>query len=222
MLVVRSARACVQGCCVDSACACRHGYVGATCGFALRCALIPQGGDSFQLSDPEARSEPDCVTVDVVEQRGGARVVCACRQLGMVAVLKFQIQPASNLDLSEVEAAALLERLPVSWWLPLTLYVVCMLVAADTDSRDLYQSAERVPFWLCPRRFSFRTTLLFMVLTRSSVLRIFYVFPDHVVLTRTQLLQVPPHAAILPATSNLHPCCKASAVECSPYRCMYV
>jgi hypothetical protein len=173
---------CVAGCCSGGTCECRDGYVGALCQYSLRCALVPIGGSSFVLSDPDEPDEPECATLTAVGSADSARVVCACQQLGLVGVVRLRVQPASNLDLESHHVSdmwAVMAIRPAWWVAPLCLYVLAMLAAATADAGTLYKSAEATPFWLQPRRFSLKLTLLTMMLTRSSLLRIFHVHPDH-------------------------------------------
>ena len=83
-----SARTCQAGCCVNGACVCREGFVGARCEAQLRCGGATSPGDS--LWDFDA-----CETILLPE--GQSRAICSCTGLEFVSVLSHRLRPASAL-----------------------------------------------------------------------------------------------------------------------------
>ena len=100
-------------------------------------------------------------------------------------------------------------------WLACTLYVLAMALAAAADRRTLYTT--QLPGWLDPTTpFSLSRYLGYLVRTRSSVLRILCVVPDHTPFTRVQLVHllytnVATTAVIVMVTFGVEQCTEAAA-----------
>ena len=146
-----SARTCQAGCCVDGACVCREGFVGARCEAQLRCGGATSPGDS--LWDFDA-----CETISLPE--GQSRAICSCTGLEFVSVLSHRLRPASALldaldpEWSEWprELHGGLENMTLAGWLwvciPLVTYVLMMCGAWVLDQRECYSAV--VPHWALP------------------------------------------------------------------------
>ena len=146
-----SARTCQAGCCVDGACVCREGFVGARCEAQLRCGGATSPGDS--LWDFDA-----CETISLPE--GQSRAICSCTGLEFVSVLSHRLRPASALldaldpEWSEWprELHGGLQNMTLAGWLwvciPLVTYVLMMCGAWVLDQRECYSAV--VPHWALP------------------------------------------------------------------------
>ena len=103
---------CIAGCCVDGGCACRHGFVGERCQHELRCVMVDAGAAHFDAG--ESCTTSGLIAADDAHSAlgapfhsgsggggggagRGARLVCSCVRLGVVAVLRFQLTPATNI-----------------------------------------------------------------------------------------------------------------------------
>ena len=185
---------CVAGCCVQGACACRVGYVGARCDVELRCALVAPGHATFDLTS--------CGTHHVLRGPNETnRLRCTCNSVGVVAALRFHLTPPTNKgslgDLPRLLPLLLLP--PQCWLLPalLGLLFAVLLLAFWMDCTTLYISSDspRLLWCLRPRPSAplwaeLRWCALMICLTRSSVLRIVFVAPGFTVYTSQQLVIV--------------------------------
>ena len=174
---------CVAGCCEDSLCNCRGDeYRGALCDRELLCHVIGSVKAGNLAVDSVCHSE----------RRGGNLLVCACSQIGQVAVFAHRILPANNLRFTPgVDLLAAANERPFTVAL-LTLfalgYLCCALLSLRLDNRTLYLSEP--PPWMQPgpRGWTFGMTLLFNFRTLQSVLRLIYVAPAYTVHTRVELV----------------------------------
>ena len=183
-------KVCVAGCCIDGACTCRAGYVGRFCDQELRCSIVLSGQSSFDSGDV-------CVTHAHADAR---RVVCTCSRVGTLAVVRFRLTPATN----SLSAANLIGFVRTAdWSLRSNAYalsfaavslILCLLLLlallADSSIRFISHESSRLPGWLRPHAFSYRQELLMNILTRSSLLRLFWVYPSFTVYTHAQLVLV--------------------------------
>ncbi len=190
---------CVAGCCRSDGgtCGCRMGFVGARCDFELRCAIIPTGGQTFQGGfehgggGDDASAGASCSTLHQVDP---SRLRCSCRKLGLVAVLRYRMLPATNsLGLGWLHTLA--PRVLGRWGALLTIWLGLLGLALYADARLLYLdvASPRLPFWLRPLTDSekaFRIDLLATILTRSSLLRLVFVYRGFTVYSHAQLLHV--------------------------------
>ena len=182
-------RTCIAGCCVDNRCRCREGYVGDLCNLELRCAIIPPGADTFSGIGGDV-----CATR---EETLVGRVVCTCRQLGVVAVLRLQITPPSyaltpsNVRTLAPRSALFLAQRPAPLLIAAATLLLLLLAAlADARTRHLSTASPLLPQWLRPEGFSFRSELINTLLTRTTIMRIWWVYPSFTVYTHAQLLLV--------------------------------
>lgn len=152
----------------------------------LRCALIPFGSTTFDvgLGDEDAWCHTELA-------RDDGHLVCSCRQLGTVAALGLRVRPATNADLLHhgVDMTGLLSDWSMT---AVVFYLAALLVAIAFDERTLYVDVSHasLPDWLRPCPFTFRGEMLFYIYTRTTVLRIFNVYPGHTMYTRAQLVHV--------------------------------
>ena len=166
---------CVAGCCDDDGvCSCRDGYAGAKCDQELRCAVAVNVSSGFATGD--------CTTSE-----SGSSVKCSCGRLGSVAVLRFRLTPSVRFS-SEASFAAAASRWPVTTAVILLMLTLGLSTANAADSRTFY--SINVPRWAAPvHKWGIFDLLRFTLLTRTTVLRVFFVVPDHTLFTRMQ--QVP-------------------------------
>jgi hypothetical protein len=141
----------------------------------------------------------ECATEEIIESNasGGStrpRMLCSCKRLGLVAVLRFQLMPSTN-GLDALSGAGLPSYTlgHFLWALPVALLLLLFVtIAFALDRRALYTHTTHpaFPHWLKPRAFDLREEFLFNVRLRSSILRIFHVHAGHTPYTRVQLLHV--------------------------------
>ena len=189
----RDEQTCVAGCCRDGTCACRAGYLGSQCELHPRCVLSRAGTSVFD----DGRS---CVTLHSELHAG--HLICGCTELGVVAALYFRMTPPVNAIAPTIveHAPELLSLEPQRWLLPLLTvgFLTSVAVARWLDLRALYMSAEspQLPQWLRPLPTNasgldvFVSTLVVTLLTRSSILRIYHVYPGFTVFGHVQLVVV--------------------------------
>jgi hypothetical protein len=92
----RANHTCVAGCCIDSVCSCRLGFIGALCDQELRCALVPVGGSTF-----------DDGSVCATHANGMGEITCVCSEVGSMAVLNLPWTPVTNtLSFQQVSSRA--------------------------------------------------------------------------------------------------------------------
>ena len=197
-----SARTCQAGCCVDGACVCHEGYVGAQCDAQLRCGAAVSATDA-------AWDLGACQTVVLPDAR---RAVCSCSDLEFVAVLAHRLRPASALldaldggwphDLRDA-----LRGLSATGWLWLcalsATYVVLTCGAWVLDQRTCYTTA--VPRWAEPGSQGFplwRQTVYF-ARTQLQLLRPMHVVPGRTAYTRLQCVHSVAVAAALNCVGSL-------------------
>jgi hypothetical protein len=171
---------CVAGCCLGGECACRRGYLGARCEHELRCVLVRNGHDTFE--------EGACVTS--LDEIHAGRLLCGCRELGAVGALRFRLTPPTNAVHPSVwdVIGPLLALEPQSWLVPLfaSLLTLALALGCAADLRTVYLSAAspRLLPGLRPQLHATRgqeclRPLLTHLLTRTSLLRIWFVYPGH-------------------------------------------
>ena len=189
--------ACVAGCCTRGQCVCRAGFTGDRCDLELRCAVVPEGASRLAMSIAEGGSgsgsdETACMTdIDAI----GSRLSCTCvpMRVGMVAVVQFRITPANNLFTAHRGRLPLVRPSSLLIWAAaLAAYALVVAVAVRIDAGTQYLAAQHpgVPAWLRPRPFSLAAEVLFTLRLRTSIARIWYVYPGHTLYTRAQLLHV--------------------------------
>ena len=181
---------CIAGCCIDGACRCRLGYSGERCEHQVRCAIVPRGETLFDVGTY-------CVTEPLTA--AGEYVRCKCDRMGIIALGRFRIAPATNLIkldggiLTAVELVVgrgmALDGTPIS--VALSFYLLLLVVAVH-GSRTVYMHSSHpgFPSWLRPRAFAFSSEAQKNLCLRTSVLRAFFVYPAHTMYTRAQLLHV--------------------------------
>ena len=154
---------------------------------------MPEGSYRFRVGSGNAADDGACLSV---LNEDGSGLTCTCRQTGAIAVLRFRTTPATNL-LAFQRGVSLLEPdmgvAAWSGWFAIGLaYMGLMLVAAHLDAQTLYITTAHPshPLWLKPRPFSVVSELLVTARLRTSVARIFHVYPGHTLYTRAQLLHV--------------------------------
>ena len=193
--------ACVAGCCIDGQCVCRLGYAGERCDVELRCGIVPEGFTQFAVSRRPGGDDSDgdetCVTqiATQVESHFLPAVACTCVRTGAIAVLRFRIEPASNLF--AIQRGIALTRLPLTffvsaWVIAMGAYAATAIGAACLDRRTRYLATNHpsLPMWLRPQPFQLRRELLQTLCLRTSILRLVFVYPGHTLYTRVQLLHV--------------------------------
>ena len=198
---------CVAGCCGSDTgqCACRLGYIGARCDLQMRCAIVPDGASRFavgvELSDGGHGSasagsdggDAPCLTQTTAD---GSKLVCTCSRTGAIGVIRFRVAPATNLlvfdrGFSRTDTAQLASG--VAGWAALGVYSLLMLAALHVDARTMYVASghRSVPQWLRPMAFTCASELMAALYLRTSVLRIFYVYPGHTMYSRAQVGSTP-------------------------------
>ena len=181
---------CVAGCCIEGRCVCRLGYTGERCDLELLCAVVPQGFTRLMTDLSDGGSDRACATEHEI---GSSRLVCTCaRRTGTIAVVKFRIQPATNLLALSYAMPEVRQQWLWAYGAALAGYTLLMVVALHWDTRTQYIAADHpsVPEWLRPRPTSLFSELLVTVRLRTSLVRIWYVYAGHTLYTRTQLLHV--------------------------------
>ena len=163
--------------------------MGDLCDLELQCALVPAGGSHFTMDGA-------CITQE--HGQTGRYIRCTCTQLGTVAVLRFRLTPATNapgssLGLSRVAPQYL--RAPQVWALPcaVCLFLLLLLIAHVADLHLLYidMAHQEVPPWMSPGTpFTLLSELRHYILTRTSVMRVFFVWPGFVPYTHAQNLMI--------------------------------
>jgi hypothetical protein len=191
---------CIAGCCMDGVCVCRLGYAGERCEYELRCAVArtrPSTGSSpdgltWQLGDEcETTSEPPT-------RRGGrTSLVCSCRQLGVVTIMRLRVLPPMNV-------------IGGKHWLPIARegtassspYVgalvgvvaavsAALFVAHLADAVRLYVGPEcdALPCAIRPSSpYVFVNELVGCVLTHTMVLRVVFVYRGFTPYSHAQLV----------------------------------
>ena len=186
-----SSSQCIGGCCVDGLCVCHESFVGANCEFKIGCGVGTFEGSS-------ASFDVDVCTTTQRVQEGITRCSCSgmCSSLSQcgIAVLLFQFQ---TISFSLTPAEEVIQ----AWYLVLICgftYAAIACVAAFFDSRTLYTRLP--PWWLqTAPHYTLSKYCTLLVLTRTSLLRLWFTTPEYIPHTRLQNV----HLILCSLMSNL-------------------
>ena len=209
---------CVGGCCSDAGrCVCREGYSGPLCEFEYVCGVSDVAGGVFDI-------DACIVTTPTVSDN---RVTCTCRrQSGFFGVLAAKFASSHAISLPGnlfMKLAAELGKSRALWQVLLIIMCYCLLASAASlaDAKALYTRA--VPWWFQTEpEYSLGKYVTMLLLTRTSILRLWFVTPEHGHHTRVQVRRRgtasgPPAPRAAHVVSNLICACADLVTACTTH-----